>query len=591
MTARRSEAQLAEALAWIVRLPLLGDRELAGLLGIDEIDARYLRVELDQQGWVEWLAPRVVELDEQRRAAFLRADALDDLAACSGFAAHEIAHRAPVRQTDVLARIPRIATVTAVNRLLAELAAQLRAQGEMALVDAGSLPIASANRWWPFGADAYGVVRGRRGAARFFVTWDRAGVPDGYRRLRIRKWAAEVNPAEPPWVFVVCADAHAARVWDAELRSQASQAALSEVRLTTADEVLASGPRAAIWSIPGAPARLRFEQALPLRSTDLAALLAFPGMCLHQRPSNMPVLRDRLRIAAVRPAARSIREDTAALAIVTSAADKACLDWLARHPRLSVSELALFLELPGRVVARRLELLAGDHAVRRLEIEGTELWCVTARTLRMLAEAEGVPWNGYERYGAVSAPSTADDAATRPSMAHQLGINHVFARLARDAQAAGWRLGVWRNEAESAHLFVSDGRRAWIRPDGSGAFWRGHEERPFLLEYDRGTLDAGDYRGKFAGYMHYFETTEWRERFSTEPQLLFVGADRRAEQRVRSAVVANGATHLPILLTTEGPVSSGAGSWRWASVARDAERGALFPAVAGSLSVGRLHGE
>jgi len=559
------EQRLIAALAWIVRLPLLGDIELARLMGIGEIDARHLRTELDRRGWVEWIAPRVAELDERRRAAFLRAEALADLATCSGFAAEEIARRAPVRDADVLTRIPRIGEVTAVNWLLSGLAAELRERGEMTLMDACSLPVASTRRWWPHGVDAYGVVRGGRGAARFFVAWDRAGVPDGHRRIRIRSWAAESRSAHPSLILVVCADAHAQRVWDAELRRHAERAGMPDVRLTTAQEVLAAGPRAAIWSIPGVSVRLRFEQALPSPSTDMGPLLTFPAsMQLPRRPCSAPRLRDRAAITAVLPGNRPIRERTAALAIVTSAADKACLDWLARHPRLSAPELALFLDLPVGVIARRLQLLTRYHAVRRLEVDGAELWCITERTLRMFADAEGVPWKRYELNGAVKAPGPEDDSATRPSMAHQLGINHVFARFARDARAAGWQLRVWRNEAESAHRFVFDGRKAWIRPDGSGTLHRGNEERAFLLEYDRGTLDAGDYRDKFSGYARYFEAGEWRDRFSTRPSLLFVCSDDRAERRVARAV-ETAALPLPIFITVE---------WRYDRV--DERRGGIF---------------
>ncbi len=88
---------------------------------------------------------------------------------------------------------------------------------------------------------------------------------------------------------------------------------------------------------------------------------------------------------------------------------------------------------------------------------------------------------------------------------HTLGLNRFAARLASDARGAGWWLREWCNEAESTHRFVAeDGRRSWIRPDGSGVLVRGAEVRPFFLEYDRGTLDLGDYRAKFAGYQRYY---------------------------------------------------------------------------------------
>ena len=96
---------------------------------------------------------------------------------------------------------------------------------------------------------------------------------------------------------------------------------------------------------------------------------------------------------------------------------------------------------------------------------------------------------------------------------HTLGVNRFAARLALDARAAGWRLAEWRNEAESTHRFVAeDGRIAWIRPDASGVLARGGDARPFLLEYDRGTLDSGDYRAKFEGYRGY-AAAEWEDHF------------------------------------------------------------------------------
>lgn len=542
------EQRLIEALAWIVRLPLLGDLELARLMGIDEIAARHLRTELDRRGWVEWIAPRVIELDERRRAAFLRAEALADLAAWSGIMAQEISRRAPVSDGDLLERVPRIAAVSGVNWLLSELAAELTTRGEMALDDACSLPLSSGKRWWPKGVDAYGVVRGPRGAARFFVAWDRAGAPDIHRRERIGKWASESRSADPPLIFVVCADAHAQRVWEAELRLRAD---MPEVRLTTAQEMLDAGPRAAIWSTPGSTVRLWFEQALSSPSTETAPLLTLPAsMQLPERRCGTPLLRSWATTAAVLPRDRSMRERTAALAIVTSAADKSFLDWLGRHPRLSAVELALFLDLPLRVIVRRLELLAGIHAVRRLEVDGVERWCITERALQLLASAEGVPWKGYQLNGGVKAPSLEEDSATRPSMAHQLGIVRVLARFAVDARAAGWRLAVWRNEAGSAHHFSFEGRRSWIRPDGSGTLRRDNEERPFLLEYDKGTLDAGDYRGKLSGYARYFEAAEWRERFSIQPYVLWVCSDERAEERVVRAIKAAAIT-VPIFITAE----------------------------------------
>lgn len=86
------------------------------------------------------------------------------------------------------------------------------------------------------------------------------------------------------------------------------------------------------------------------------------------------------------------------------------------------------------------------------------------------------------------------------------------------------------------------------------------EPRPFLLEYDRGTLDAGDYRAKFAGYRRYFAAREWQRHFDSEPVLLFVCVDGRAERRVTHAAHES-RLDLPLSTTVE---------WRLATAATPA---------------------
>jgi hypothetical protein len=129
-------------------------------------------------------------------------------------------------------------------------------------------------------------------------------------------------------------------------------------------------------------------------------------------------------------------------------------------------------------------------------------------------------------------------------------VNRVFERLAQDLQRAGGRLALRRNEAESTRRFRYEGGAAWIRPDGSGLLELDGERLPFLLEYDRGTLDGGDFAAKLGGYQRYFAGEAWRQDFDGAPTLLFVCADDRAEQRVARAVCA-AAPDLPVLSTSE----------------------------------------
>jgi hypothetical protein len=177
-------------------------------------------------------------------------------------------------------------------------------------------------------------------------------------------------------------------------------------------------------------------------------------------------------------------------------------------------------------------------------------YVVTDLGMRVLAAMAGTPPGTFACHGGVTVPD--GDVPYRPvrMIEHTLGVNRFFVRLAEDARQAGWHLAEWRNEAESSHRFRQDDRSYWIRPDGAGVLVVGRESHPFLLEYDRGTLDAGDYRGKFEGYRRYFAACEWDYNFATEPTLLFACADDRAERHVARALAANPG-ELPVLVTTE----------------------------------------
>ncbi|MEZ4503157.1 MAG: replication-relaxation family protein [Dehalococcoidia bacterium] len=188
-------------------------------------------------------------------------------------------------------------------------------------------------------------------------------------------------------------------------------------------------------------------------------------------------------------------------------------------------------------------------------------YVLTELGMRYLAAQTGVPAATFARHGGVTFIGRDESDAGRVPRhrEHAIGVNRFFTRLAEDARRSGWRLAEWRNEAESTRRFVTQaGRTSWIRPDGSGVLVRGTECRPFLLEYDRGTLDAGDYRAKFEGYRRYYAGREWEGDFPSEPVLLFVCSDDRAEERVARAA-RSVAPDLPMLLTSEWRYLSGSG--------------------------------
>lgn len=192
-------------------------------------------------------------------------------------------------------------------------------------------------------------------------------------------------------------------------------------------------------------------------------------------------------------------------------------------------------------------------------------YVLTDKGIRFLAERAGVTPAALQENGRVKPKKrwAGDEHSGVRHVEHAIGTNRFLARMAADARAAGGRLMDARNDAESAHGFMdSHVRNSAIRPDASGTFEVPEGRFAFLLEYDRGTLDGGDFRGKFEGYRRYYEVGAWTSRFDREPLLLFVCTDDQAERRVVRAV-ATVAAVIPLRATTE---------WR---VAREHPRGSL----------------
>jgi hypothetical protein len=86
--------------------------------------------------------------------------------------------------------------------------------------------------------------------------------------------------------------------------------------------------------------------------------------------------------------------------------------------------------------------------------------------------------------------------AHSPQLAHQVGVNGIFAALAAAARRRrDAALVAWWPERRCAERW---GRL--VRPDGYGRWRQGGVEVDFFLEYDRGTEDLGRLLGKLDGY-------------------------------------------------------------------------------------------
>ncbi len=573
---RDEAARLARSLEWIARLPLCGEPELAGLLGVDEHDARRLIHLLAAQGWVETVAAASPEL-EPRRLAVLRDEAVPALAAACGRDLASLAGAVPVRPRDLSSRVARLEITACLNRFAADLADDLESSGIAQLADARSLPLAlpRAGRWWLPDVDAYGCLRSGPIHAPFLVAWDRAAAPDVHRRRRLAGWFAASARVDRLWgteglppVLVICPSAREWRVWKEALAKRDGVGPGSpDLLFTTREELRAAGAGDARWWRPDrAPAplveqvgwgeaptldALRTERALDDCTPPPRRAGTSHGRRAFDQATSGQVGPDRQRLAG--------------LALATSPAEKTLTEWVARHPLMGAAELAALTREPAGLITRRLERLTRCGAIdadaepreragaRQVNDVDEPRYLLTELGMRSIAARAGVPPAIFARHGGVTFVS-AQPSPSRQVVRHRehtLGVNRFAARLALDARAAGWRLAEWRNEAESTHRFVAeDGRIAWIRPDASGVLARGGDARPFLLEYDRGTLDSGDYRAKFEGYRRYYAAAEWEDHFPREPALLFVCSDHRAEARVRR-VVNEWTGQAYVLVTTE----------------------------------------
>ena len=571
------ETRLTHALEWIARLPLLGEPELARLLGIDTADAPGMRLELERRGWIEWFVPGTYAL-ASRRLSFVREEAMAELARALRVEEAELPHHLAARRADVLERIVRVETTAWVNRFFADLATS-PGLPQLELADARSLPLAlsARERWWLPGVEGYGCLRAGELWAPFFVAWDRIAAPDEHRRKRVAAWSAAAAAVTARWgseglpvVLLVCAGDRRQEVWERALRNNAERVVERrlDVLLASAGDVASEGPAAVNWRDPvsgrSGPLleRLGWGTAPQLRRWRLS-----DDTVARTLPRTARTLREWAPDAAANSRTPAT-ERVGAIAMTTDRDEKRLLEWIGRHPLLTPTELAGLCGVPQAAVARRLDWLVRCGVVcveasAPLDEASATRFMLTQLGLRLLARRDAVPLARYVRFAGVSAfdssPSDDGDRSAVRHREHLLGVNRAFERLAMDAQQAGGRLASRRNEAESTRRFRYDGRAAWIRPDGSGLLELDGERLPFLLEYDRGTLDGGDFAAKLGGYRRYFAAEAWRQDFDGVPAVLFVCVDDRAEQRVAIAA-GTAAPDLALLMTSE---------WRYERDARN----------------------
>jgi hypothetical protein len=249
-----------------------------------------------------------------------------------------------------------------------------------------------------------------------------------------------------------------------------------------------------------------------------------------------------------------------------SAADRALLELVDRHPFLTPDRLATVLGWSREAVRRRLRCLLHEGLMRvlgpgelREAAAGLELVELTAGGLALLAGQQGLPPGAAIRVNGLAGGGPERPLGARRKLtmqlAHTLGADDIFIRLVattRALAAAGGddALVEWRGPGACS--------RRHVQPDGYGIYRHAGQFYGFFLEYDRGTMSARDYRKKFAAYHAYWASRRFERDYEGFPTILVVAVNDAAEKRIAAVVNAAGVGRvagLPVLLTSEWRIS------------------------------------
>lgn len=176
----------------------------------------------------------------------------------------------------------------------------------------------------------------------------------------------------------------------------------------------------------------------------------------------------------------------------------------------------------------------------------------------------------------------ADLRALLRHPAHTAGVYTFFAVLMRAVEHERARdhlseLLWWETGDSCIRRYRSHERWRNFRPDGAGELLvggigdrAGGRRFPFWLEWDRGTMGARDLRAKFASYVEYIVSREWRaDGYALLPRLLVVTRDATSEtgcaEALRNTMSRHSALEVWITtrmaLETSGPFAAIWRSW------------------------------
>lgn len=545
-----------DVLQWLARLPFLGVDDLALLTGQPEGDIEGVLREMKQDGLVDSIAPSSPELDTA--VVHILSDPTRRwLTSTLGEAA---ARTLPLAWSDAVHRLARLEATVALNVFAAGLVASLHRSADREVADLRALPVRRPqDAWWPPGVQGYGCIRAAAGAAPFFVTVDRAGAPAAHRAVLVAGWY-RFRESRQPWgseippILVLCPGPAREDDWARAVIASAERRDAVPLRVLLAG--VAAGAGAHPWRRADGGSRAALMEWLPVWHTEHLSLPSArmpdlpPAVASEER---QPLHRWAREVATGARNATTV-ERAAAVALTTSAVEKALIECLGRHPLLSEAELAAVLQLDLRVVGRAVERVAILGLTGHVERPGDQRrrYCLSSAALHALAVRDGVPVRRYARHAPVTV-LPASDGDRVPTLLqqyeHTAGANSFFIAWV-DSPAGGPQLLAWLSAAESAIRFESGGRRRWLRPDGAGKLGVGDEAFPFLLEWDRGTERVAVLGTKLVRYGEYFRSS----RASSEPApvLLFVTTTPQREDLVwRVAASAMGPDAGRLLTTTD----------------------------------------
>ncbi len=466
---------------------------------------------------------------------------------------HDLARRLRLRHDDLLARLPSILPLLAAYELLATVAASQ--EGEVRLL-AWICPWRvrfrrlSTRMTHRVAIPAYAALAREDGCGEYLLLPDLASFPFAvYQRMlaHLALWQLASGLALPPLVIAAPSPARAS-LWHeatvaASRRCPASPltaaitfwASLSDTR-----EHLACLPRQPLENVPGLT---QWIEAAPVMVPSPASRL--PNLVGELEHGRMPRRRPA-RLGRV--------------SLQLSPADYSLLDLLARHPFLTLSDIANVLgwsmrwarEQRNHLVRLSLVRLLDGKEVGGVDVAG-ELAELTHDGLALVAARQGLPLitaagvNGLTG-GGPGRPTGARRKVLQ-TLPHTLSVNRFFVGAYRTAASRRARshddaLVEWRNAVACSQRL--------IRPDGYGLYRRDGNEFGFFLELDRATMKTRQYCAKFAAYYAYLEHRLFEHDYDGMPTVLIVTTDTEAEDRIAYALrqmSAARSSSLPAFLT------------------------------------------